>query len=96
MIMSKILYDWQCTSCDLIFEGLAPSAVTELECPVCQAIAKRTLVSAPRIDRLGMGATKNASPESIDYFERVHKQQRTIEESCLANHGDYGPRPGSD
>ncbi len=94
--MSKILYDWRCSSCDLAFEALSYSAVKELECPNCGAIAKRTLVTPPRIDRLAMGAHKHASPESIDHFDRVHRQQRRIEEACEKEHGDYGPAPGSD
>lgn len=43
-----------------------------------------------------MGAGKYASPESIDYFEKVHKQQKAIEERYEREHGDYGPRPGAD
>ncbi len=94
--MSKILYDWRCSSCDLAFEELSHSSVREVVCPNCGAIAERKLITPPRIDRLGMGAQKYASPESIDYFDRVHRQQRRIEESREAEHGDYGPAPGSD
>ena len=91
-----IIFDFKCPECNHVFEELVKSDTTQAPCPVCKATAHKALLTPPRIDRLGMGAQRNASPESIDYFERVHKQQTRIEEAHERNHGDYGPAPGAD
>lgn len=91
-----ILYDFKCPECAQVFEELVKAGTTEAPCPDCEATAHKVMLKPPRIDRLGMGAQASASPESIDYFERVHKQQARIEEACEREHGDYGPRPGAD
>lgn len=95
--MSRRIYEFRCTSCGAVTESLQDESLREIECPRCNdAVAIRAIVTPPRVDRLGMGAGKYASPESIDYFEKVHKQQKAIEERYEREHGDYGPRPGAD
>lgn len=91
-----ILFDFKCSGCNHVFEELVKSDTRQIPCPECAATAYRAIVKPPRIDRFGIGAQRNASPESIDYFERVHKQQTRIEEAYEQEHGDYGPAPGAD
>lgn len=91
-----ILFDFKCPNCTLEFEELVKSDVYQIPCPNCQANAKRAILRPPRVDMLGMGASGSASPESIAYFDRVHRQQAKIEKKRMEDHGDYGPRPGSD
>jgi len=89
------LYDFQCEN-GHVHEALEDDRLICRKCPLCQADARRVILVAPRIDRLGIALGESASPESIDYFEKVHKQQKAIEEKAFENHGDYGPRPGAD
>jgi hypothetical protein len=41
---------------------------------------------------LGTGAT----PTSVDYFDRIHRERKVIEERNERNHGDYGTEAGGD
>ena len=91
-----ILHDFKCSECNHTFEELVKSGVTQIPCPECEETANRVMLKAPRIDWLSMGAQANASPEFIDHFEKVHRQQTKIEEARETEHGDYGPAPGSD
>lgn len=75
---------------------MAKSDIYQIPCPDCEATARRVILRAPRIDMLAMAQGENAPPGAVDYFERVHKQQRVIEERSEMEHGDYGPRPGAD
>lgn len=93
--MSKLLmFDWQCPIHGT-FEALAKSDVRKIPCPNCQAPANR-LISPVRIDKVGMALQEGASPTSIDYFERIHRDRKRIEERKYAEHGDYGTHAGSD
>jgi hypothetical protein len=49
-----------------------------------------------KIDKLGMALQDGASPTSIDYFERIHRQRKKIESAKYAEHGDYGTHAGGD
>lgn len=93
--MSKlILYDFQCPQCGT-FEELAKSDIHSVPCPQCKSPSQR-LISPVRIGLLAMATSDSASPESINYFEKVHRQRRAIEEKSLREHGDYGNMAGSD
>lgn len=94
--MSKlILWEFRCTKCGDAFEDLAKPDVYWSKCPKCGANARREITPV-RIDRTRIAGTIGASPESINHFDRVHKQQKMKEERSKANHGDYGKMPGSD
>lgn len=93
--MSKVLYDWECPSCGHTFEALASWDTRETTCPECMKTTKRVM-PAPRIGLLQMGHRHDASPEAIDHFDKLHRQQRAIEERYEREHGDYGPAPGAD
>lgn len=93
--MSKlILFDFQCKKCERLFEDMAKPGEYWRQCPDCGGNAQRQL-SAPRINHSAMALSDSASPASIDYFERSHKQQRAKEERSFARNGDYGKAPGS-
>lgn len=93
--MSKlILFDFECAKHGR-FEDLAKPDVRQVPCPKCGRDAQRQ-ISPVRIDRLRIATTAGASPESIAYFDRVHRQQKAIEDRKYDEHGDYGHRPGAD
>jgi protein-arginine kinase activator protein McsA len=87
-------FDFQCTECDLTSEHFVDHKVKRVTCQ-CGAIARRIL-SVVRIDKSGLSMLRGASPESIAHFDRIHRQQKTIEERTMREHGDYGKAPGSD
>lgn len=64
-------------------------------CPKCGGATKRVVTSAPRVDWLGMGAQKNAGPEFVDRWEKMHKDRKAYEERTEKEHGDYGPAAGA-
>jgi putative FmdB family regulatory protein len=42
----KIMYDWECTECHLIFEWLAKSNAKSVKCPLCfDAKAKKVFIT---------------------------------------------------
>ena len=93
--MSKlILYDFECPTHGK-FEDLAKSDVRQIPCPVCKAPASR-LISPVKIDKIGMALQDGASPTSVDYFERIHRQRKKIEDRNYDRHGDYGVSAGGD
>jgi len=89
-----LMFDFECPQCG-VFEDLVKSDIRQTPCPRCKSPAQR-LISPVRIDRLGMALQEGASPTSIDYFERVHRQRKAIEERSYSEHGDYGSHAGSD
>lgn len=89
-----MFFDFECPTHGTFEEMVRPPAV-EFPCPHCGLNASR-VPSTFRIDHLRMAMSNSASPESIDKFERAHRQQKEKEAKCEANNGDYGPRPGAD
>ena len=92
--MKLMLFDFECPSHGL-FEELVNSDVRQIPCTHCGRTSVRQ-ISAVRIDKTAMALSASASPESIAHFERIHRERRAIEDRHHANHGDYGPAPGSD
>lgn len=93
--MSKlILFDFECPVHGK-FEELVKSDVRHSPCPRCAAPASRQ-ISPVKIDKIGMALQEGASPTSIDYFERIHRQRKKIEDATYAEHGDYGTHAGGD
>lgn len=95
--MSRILHDFRCSD-GHVHEEYVSSECTEIPClqPGCALLASRVFLVAPRVDWLSLGASPSASPEAINKFEKMHKEQKAKEEKCFKEHGDYGPRPGAD
>jgi hypothetical protein len=92
--MSKLLFDFECPEHGL-FEELVKASRKTLPCPSCGRTSIRQF-PAPRIDRLGMATQEGATPTSIDYFEKVHRERRAIEDRRYERNGDYGSEAGSD
>lgn len=93
--MSKrLLFDFECPVHGQ-FEDLVKVSTKTLPCPQCSRTSAR-LFPAPRIDMIGMATGEGATPTAIDHFDRIHRERRAIEEKRFAEHGDYGPMPGSD
>jgi hypothetical protein len=42
-----------------------------------------------------MALSASASPESIEKFDKAHRQQKAKEQKSMDNNGDYGRSPGS-
>jgi hypothetical protein len=92
--MKLLMFDFECPVHGK-FEDLAKSSVKAIPCPQCKAPANR-IISPVKIDKLGMALQDGASPTSIDYFERIHRQRKKIEDAKFAAHGDYGTHAGGD
>lgn len=90
-----IIHDFECEACGMVVEKFVDSSTKTISCE-CGGTAHRVFLVAPKLDWSGIGAQASASPEFIDKFEKSHKQQQRIEERSMAEHGDYGPRPGAD
>lgn len=88
------MFDFECPKHG-VFEDLVKSSVRETPCPQCKAPAPR-IISPVHIDRIGMALQSGASPTSIDYFERIHRERKAIEDKSYSEHGDYGNHAGSD
>lgn len=93
-----ILHDFRCRRCGVTEEhGVDGAArITQVQCPHCLGTAERVFLKAPSPDWLSLAQGESASPEAIDKFDRMHRQQKEKEERCMQEHGDYGPRPGAD
>lgn len=92
--MSKRIYEFRCPL-GHVTERYIDEAEASITCE-CGELAVKAICTPPRIDRLGIGAQKSASPESIAYFDKVHRQQKAHEEKQVAEHGSRGAAPGSD
>ena len=93
---SMPLYDYRCSACSNVEERAATPEERELSCSNCDATAVRIWLTAPKPDWLSLAQGEGASPEAIDKFDRMHRQQRDKEERSFDEHGDYGPEPGAD
>lgn len=94
--MSKLLmFDFHCAECGADFEELVGSATQTIQCAKCGANADRQ-ISPVRFDRLKAAASGDGMTGAIDYFEKVHRERKAIEERKEAEHGDYGAAAGAD
>jgi hypothetical protein len=91
-----ILHDFRCEACGLVSEHLIESNVTVIQCSECHGNATRVFKQLAKPHWLALAQGDSASPEAIDRFERMHKQQKAKEDKSWDEHGDYGPRPGAD
>ncbi len=93
--MSKLMmFDFECPVHGY-FEELVKPDIRQIPCPQCSAPASRQ-ISPVKIDKIGMALQDGASPTSIDYFERIHRQRKRIENAKFEAHGDYGTHAGGD
>lgn len=91
-----IMYDYRCPA-GHVHEALVKMSDRDnpQDCTRCDDKAERMLLTPPKWDWGKMGATSDGHGFA-DRFKRVHEQQAEKERLCLAEHGDYGPRPGAD
>lgn len=88
------MFDFEC-ACGAKFEDLLDPSQRTIECPKCGAAAER-VISPVRIDQLRMAASGDGYGTANDYFAKVHRERKAIEDRMYANHGDYGAMAGSD
>lgn len=74
------IYEFTCTECEHEHEEFVKLGTQAHDCPQCGATSHKVIRSAPEINWGAMGAQRNAGPEFIDRFERVHRQQKEKEE----------------
>lgn len=90
-----ILHDFRCEECDTVEEHYCSSGDELSICDACGGISHRVFKQLAKPHWLALAQGDNASPEAVDRFERMHKQQKAKEEKTFAEHGDYGNAPGS-
>lgn len=88
------LFDFRCAA-GHVTEALAHSSCDSISCEECGELAHKVLLRPPKIGWLQMGYQRDASPEAISRFDKMHRKQKAKDEKCYAEHGDYGPVPGS-
>jgi putative FmdB family regulatory protein len=64
-------------------------------CRECDATAERVFLQPANWD-WSKQAILSDGPEFDSRFKKLHQDQKVKEERCMAEHGDYGPRPGAD
>jgi putative FmdB family regulatory protein len=89
------MFDFECAMCGKKFEDLVPSDWPAQNCPSCGFQADKQ-ISPVKIGKLDMAMSESASPESLNYFDKVHKQRKAIEDKKYHEHGDYGAAAGAD
>ncbi len=80
-----MLYDFRCNECEHAHEATVKMGTTTHDCPQCGATSHQIHLKPPSIDWGAMGAQKNAGPEFIDRFERVHKEEAAREKKRERN-----------
>ncbi|MDB2363024.1 zinc ribbon domain-containing protein [Candidatus Pelagibacter bacterium] len=90
-----ILHDYRCLECGLTQEHFVKKEERIVSCKKCKGAANRITLKAPNPDWTGLAMGDSASPEAIERFARVRKQQKDKEEKSYKENGDYGPRPGA-
>lgn len=89
------LYDYRCRTCGAVEEHFVPSGTDLLPCGECGDPADRVYLEVAKPNWMALAQGNSASPEAVDKFEKMHKQQAAKEKATLQEHGDYGPRPGA-
>ena len=90
-----ILHDFRCEDCGVVTEHFCGRDDRVQVCPECSGLQHRVILQTAKPYWLKLAQGDNASPEAVDRFERMHKQQRDKEVRTLNEHGDYGNAPGA-
>ncbi len=69
------IHDFRCTECENVHDELVKMDVKVHSCPECHATSQLVFLTPPKIDWGRMGAQANVSPEFIDRFEKVHREE---------------------
>lgn len=89
------LHDYRCRRCAKVEEHFVQIGTQSVDCPHCLGTAELVFLKVAKPDWLSLAQGESASPEAIDKFEKMHKQQAAKESKSLKEHGDYGHAPGS-
>jgi len=89
------LHDYRCPY-GHVSEHFVKAGTNVVACTECEADAKLVFLVSAKPNWLALAQGQNASPEAIDKFEKMHKQQAAKESKSMQENGDYGPRPGAD
>jgi len=90
-----IIHDFRCNECGAAEEHYVKSDVATETCSECGGTSSRVILQAAKPHWSSLAQGRSASPEAIDKFEKMHKQQKAKEDKSYAEHGDYGPAPGA-
>jgi len=90
-----ILHDFKCEECGEVEEHMCSSGDEMSICDACGGHSHKIFLTTAKPHWLALAQGDNASPEAIDKFEKMHKQQKAKEEKSYDEHGDYGAAPGS-
>lgn len=90
------LHDFRCETCHAVCEHLVKSGTETMPCHHCQGTAHLVFLTPAKPFWTALAQGDSASPEAVDKFEKMHKEQAAKEKSTFEEHGDYGPRPGAD
>jgi|TARA_S200002703_G_C3703566_1_gene216099 hypothetical protein len=90
-----ILHDFRCEECGTVEEHMCSADDIMSVCDTCGAVSHRVFKQLAKPHWLALAQGASASPEAIDRFERMHKQQKAKEDKTYAEHGDYGNAPGA-
>lgn len=89
------LFDFRCEYYH-VTEALVSSDVAAIKCPWCGQAANKLHLVAAKPAWLALAQGDSASPEAVERFDKMHRQQAAKETKSMQDHGDYGPRPGAD
>jgi hypothetical protein len=89
-----ILHDFRCVECRHTEEHFVSSDTQSVACERCGGHAGKIFLELAKPHWAALAQGDNASPEAINRFERIHKQQTAKENKSYKEHGDYGPAPG--
>ena len=86
--MSRILFDYRCTTCTEIFEELVDRDSPEpVKCPLCGQFNTTRLIGTFTIDpRLGLDPT--SFPSMGDKWARKREQRQRVETRRALSHGE--------
>ena len=90
------LHDYKCRRCGQVEEHFVPAGTASQPCNNCLGTAELVFLTTAKPLWSALAQGDSASPEAVDKFEKMHKQQAAKESKSLEEHGDYGPRPGAD
>ena len=75
--------EFTCNDCEHEHTELVGIEARSAPCPECGGNSRQVFRTPPKIDWGAMGVQSNVSPEFIDRFERVHKDQAEKEKKAL-------------
>jgi hypothetical protein len=90
-----IIHDYRCEECNQVEEHYVSQEDQLWICDECGGVSHRVILQAAKPHWLSLAQGDSASPEAINKFEKMHKNQKAKEDKSYAEHGDYGTAPGS-